>query len=503
MKISSIELENVKGFKILKGINFSPKINILIGPNNSGKSTILNSIFILQRKGLFNSGNITIAEKNGKIILNFEGTHPHLISKKVQIKYIEYHLNNPNLSFIPTSGGRFNLETFPDIEPNNLIYPFLSKRKINNYSEIIDENSVNSVTGDFKNLYSKIDKLINPELKLEYEMYSKACDEILGFRMSTKTIRQGKTAVQYINSEDIIPMTEMGEGIPNILGLIVNLCISKNKIFLIEELENDIHPRALKGLLNLIISKADINQFFISTHSNIVMRILGANSDSKIFKFSQFNSKSLPNLKLCSMNEVSNDPLERMEVLEDLGYDVHDFGMWGAWLFLEESSAEVIIREYLIDWFVPSLKNKLRTYSAGSLDKIETKFEDFNNLFVFLHLEPTYKNKVWVYIDGGNRENEIITKMKELYVKSGWNSNNFNQFKEHDFEKYYPKRFQNEVDSVLKEDKQQKRKSKKELLLKVIEWIKNDNEIAISEFEQSASEIITILEGIQVELNTK
>lgn len=91
-----------------------------------------------------------------------------------------------------------------------------------------------------------------------------------------------------------------------------------------------------------------------------------------------------------------------------MGYDFFDFDLWSAWLILEESSAERIIREYLIPWFVPELKGRLRTYSANSLSEVETKFRDFNNLFVFLHLQPTYKNLAWVVVDGGEEEAKII-----------------------------------------------------------------------------------------------
>ncbi len=68
---------------------------------------------------------------------------------------------------------------------------------------------------------------------------------------------------------------------------------------------------------------------------------------------------------------------------------------WVTWSFgplgflLEESSAEKIVREYLIPWFVPKLGGKLRTFSARSVSEVEAKFEDFNKLFVFLHLSPT------------------------------------------------------------------------------------------------------------------
>ena len=100
---------------------------------------------------------------------------------------------------------------------------------------------------------------------------------------------------------------------------------------------------------------------------------------------------------------------------------------WDAWLLLEESSAEKIVRSYLIPWFVPSLQSRLRTYSAHSLSEVPTKFSDFNDLLVFLHLEPVYKNRAWVVVDGGTSEMEVIRKLREMYEKSGWKGDHFSQ----------------------------------------------------------------------------
>ncbi len=46
MKITSIALSNIRGFKKLPKMELSRSINIFIGAYNSGKSTILNSIFL-------------------------------------------------------------------------------------------------------------------------------------------------------------------------------------------------------------------------------------------------------------------------------------------------------------------------------------------------------------------------------------------------------------------------------------------------------------------------
>ena len=290
----------------------------------------------------------------------------------------------------------------------------------------------------------------------------------------------------------------MWEWVGNILWLVESLCIWEDKIFIIEEPENDIHPKALKELLNLIKEKANQNQFFISTHSNIVMKQLWAMSDTKIFHVTN-NQEAVSRGEIftSSLVEVSDDPIDRRNILEDLWYEFSDLELWKWWLFLEESSAEILIRDYFIEWFAPKLVGKLRTFSASWVDKIKMKFDDFNSLFVFLHLEPTYKNKVWVLIDGGTKEQEILQKMKAAYISSWWNESNFSQLTEHDFEKYYPVEFQQAVTEILAiGDTKIKRARKKALLEEVKTWIIADEQRAKKEFSITAKEVIERLQEI-------
>ena len=503
MKITAIELKNVRGFQIVNKTNFSDSINILIGPNNAGKSTILNSIFLLQRQ-ILSANDITIGKNQGRIQLYFKDSHPHIPNSANYNRFIfKLHNNQMLFGYSQNSNESGGFTRFPEQEPNNLIYPYLSKRKVGSYSASINENHANSVAGNFTHLYSKIDRLVTPQFQPGNSQYLKACNEILGFEISSLAKGNGKEAVYFVHNLEHISLTAMGEGVANILGLITDLCVAENKIFLIEEPENDIHPKALKALLDLITEKSNTNQFFISTHSNIVMKNLGSVENSKVFKIANDEfDETRTNLKKSTITEVPNNPADRLKILEELGYDFFDLDLWKAWLFLEESSAEVIIRDHLIRWFTPKLKYELRTFSAGSTSRVKPKFDDFNKLFVFLHLEPTYKNKVWVYIDSGEEEEQIISDMRNMYNASGWNESNFSQFSEHDFEKYYPARFQEAVESILAiEGKQEKRSAKRELLNQVKGWILENDKDAKKEFKTSAAEIIGVLKNISKEID--
>ncbi|AEI49669.1 ATP-dependent nuclease [Runella slithyformis] len=500
MKITFIGLTNIRGFKNNTIENLSPNINLFIGANNTGKSTILNSILHIQNPNTFSKEDITIGENTGLVYFRFLGTSPNFPIDDLadSDRIIRIELRHGTYDLKATLGvSKYNFQ-IPQSEPDNLIYPYLSKRKVVKYTTQINSQNTNAVIGNFQNLYAKIDRIITPQYKYN-KKYIEACNSILGFEVSTLATIDGKEAVYFIDGDEKIPLSSMGEGVANIIGLITDLCVAKDKIFLIEELENDIHPKALKALLNLIIEHSDKNQFFISTHSNIVMKYLGGNVSTKIFNVTSEKSDSYrENLFVSNVTEVSQDPQERLQILEDLGYETFDFEIWKGWLFLEESSAEVLIREWFIKWYTPSLIGKLRTFSAGSLKQVEPKFEDFNKLFVYIHLEPTYKNRVWVIIDSGDEECKVIDSLKSKYTPSGWSANRFMQFSEHDFEKYYPKLFQKQVENVLHiVDKKQKREAKKDLLNEVKNWILNNQGTAKVAFKESANEVIEILKEIE------
>ena len=506
MWISKLFIENIRSFAGQHTVVFSNNINILVGQNNAGKSTVLSSVLGLQHP-TFAPHDITLGTSSGRIIVFFHepgayipNANELMATNGVDSVLFNFPngsqqipmLNNSNQNQQPST---FN--TIQTVEPLNAFYPYLSKRKVPTYVEEMRIQHSQSVTGNLLNLYNKIDQISNREFQPAHDEYRAACEAILGFQISTTQSGGGKRAIYIVRNRVHIPLTSMGEGVPNLLGLIVDLCVAENQIFVIEEPENDIHPMALKALLGLIARKSENNQFFISTHSNIVTKFLGSVSEAKIFRISMSfdNETKLP---VSDVDEVENTPMARLELLEELGYEAFDFDQWKAWLFLEESSAEVVIRDFLIPKFVPTLSSRLRTYSAHSLSEVEPKFRDFNNLFVFIHLEQKYKNKAWVIVDAGEKETKIIEKMKLLYSTSGWDQGNFLQFSEHDFERYYPARFMERVDEILQiADGQTRQENKKTLLYQVKQWIIDNPDDAKTEFADSAKEVIDILKTIK------
>ena len=173
----------------------------------------------------------------------------------------------------------------------------------------------------------------------------------------------------------------MGDGVAQMLALIADLLRAENKVFIVEELENDLHPHAIRALLDLAIEscRSRGNQFFISTHSNVVLRHIAAESDTKVFRTSlHLADDRIPDAEV---TEVPNTADARRELLEELGYELFDAGLYKGYLLVEEASAEAVIRDYLIPTFVPELREKLRTVAAQGFDDAEIRFTNFARLF--------------------------------------------------------------------------------------------------------------------------
>jgi hypothetical protein len=327
--------------------------------------------------------------------------------------------------------------SFPIAEPHNWIYPFFSERKPKTFDEHVTEDKALSVSEQNSQLYSKIDRLCTYGHWASAD-YIRVCTEVFGVAVTTVASKGGKRGGVTVGKTDFVPLTSMGEGAKSLLGLIADLCIAEpGKLFLIEELENDIHPKALKSILEFILSKPEHHQFLISTHSNIVLKNLGV-ADAAIFSLAVNYPEKLPT---SSVQKVENEAPERLGLLSALGYDLFDFELFSAYLLVEESTAERVIRDILIPWFAPGLRNGLKSIAAGGVTKIQPRFEDFLRLFVFIHTSPAYRGKAWVIADGDESGRQVVADLRKTFTD--WNPEHFQTLSQANFESYYPPRFKN------------------------------------------------------------
>lgn len=540
MKVKSVELINLKSYSH-STIELSPNINLLIGANNSGKSTIIKSLLNLQYH-TFDKNDIRATKDYAKTYINlidisekeqqsfrhrehpteFEGDSSFIVCCGINHNLYEHLYYNPKIKAVRENEGqvvrlfdsnnkRMDLKNFPRFsefeDKNNFIYPFLSRRKTYGTDSNLNKDSAFRVSEGLANLAAKIQKLTNSSHP-KNEIFNQLCEDILGFKIGVIPIDQnngnGIEVGIYVTDTDLIPIKNMGDGVANIIGFLAIMLTENNKLYLIEELENDIHPTALKKLLDYITTKASDNQFVISTHSHIVLKYLGAVPNTKLFyidwKSSIENEKGIQMIPTSEINEIENNAEKRIEILEKLGYDFQDFELYESYLLLEESTAEKVIKDFLIPFFVPKLYNKLKTIAARGVEDLENRVTDFNRLFVFIHTNPIYFKKAWVIADGDVAGKKCIENLKNNFNK--WPTEHFKNFSKSNFEEYYPARFNEKIEAVLRLDHgKKKQEAKTNLLIEVMQWSFSNKEQAKTEFGISAIEVIDLLKKIEESLS--
>jgi len=495
VRITSLKVSDFRSFAGMEPIELGP-INVFVGPNNAGKSSLLRAIYMIQGG---------LPPLDAEVRLGASGSRIELGLSDLRAGSPWGEFDIANLTATIVSGGNLNLELenphmhagvqpLQAREPNHVVVPYFSKRKAVAYQEDVREENALSISPNFDYLAAKLSRLGNASFPAG-ERYRDTCKAILGFVVTAVPSRNGQLPGAYMADRRTIPLSQMGEGVPNIVGLLADLALSEQKILLIEEPENDLHPSALKALLGLIEESASVNQVFVSTHSNIVVRHLGGIADGRLF-YVDTEPGSLP--PVATVQPIEPTPEARVAVLRDLGYSFSDFDLWDGWLILEESSAERIVRDYLIPWFAPRL-SRVRTLSAGGNAEVEPTFDDFHRLVRFTHLEEAYRDAAWVRVDGDAHGEEIVGRLRGRYPS--WTPDRFATFSEPQFERYYPEEFAGKVEAALTAgDKRARRAAKKALLDEVRAWLDEDPQRGQTALERSAAPVIEELRKIETDL---
>lgn len=497
MWLKQLRVENLRCFEGVCDLTFSKTINVFIGENSSGKSTLISAIGLPEGIGrLVHAARKK--EKAAKVELTFEGGDERvartlgIVRGTKSVNNLRYQLASDGNEVVAykidgdaawSEPKRVNARQEVTAS-HNIYFPFLSRRKSSLVDETFNLKTSGEVRSDFKNLYARIQPLLDSGSEF-HDAFMSACEDILGFKVHGYPSNSGMTIGLRVDNESRIALTEMGEGVLNILGLLVNIFSSDRRIFLIEELENDLHIGALKKLLTIIIDNVNRHQFFISTHNSVILRYLSAHRDTKVFEIIRGMKDRIPT---SVVSLTPSGPGSLLPVASRLGADFNDTWLFDGYLILEESSAESIIREILVPHFTPSLNGRLRTVASGGTSNLFERYTSSQSLFLFAHLSPVYKTRCWVRADSDLSGREEIDKLRKSFPTL---EKVFGNYSKECFEYYYPAHFASEVTRVLAvQDKRTRRDEKAKLLKSVLDWARDNPSQAKEQFSVSAAEVI-------------
>lgn len=305
VQLESLKVQNFRGFDSLEMNNLS-KINVLLGENNSGKTSILESVFLLS------------GMSNPELALNVNLMRGLTINQNV-LKYIFYNLDTNNK---PSILGEFSqninrkIEISPIFEknvvsreletttPKNALYNTTSLTTASDmlgleYSFFIKKGHEQGksfktwLRFDKGGLKQSLSSTYKEDIVSKF-LFSDAIDNGLSDQLKTLFVAKKEHILNdllnkfdnkikalyalpngiYIDKEGIqerIPLQLMGDGIRRFLTIATTIAANnaQNFICLIDEIENGLHYKSQELMWQTLftLTRSANIQLFITTHS--------------------------------------------------------------------------------------------------------------------------------------------------------------------------------------------------------------------------------------------
>ena len=455
MDVEKLYVQNYKCFKEFEIDNIKP-INIIIGKNNIGKSSILDIIEIIYgTRTIPQMTEILIKKNMDEEIIRYvfaEDTHSHDIpaannyefGKKFINQKITYKLDNTTRNTLPKNFSYYN----PTLPKEQIDYwdevvrrirlktkipkRILAERNIfpedneNNMDVDSNGNGITRIITNYLNrdkyeeslvkdkLLNKLNEIMGEDARFT-EIITQQIDTSNGTKWEIFLREEGKGRISLSNSgsglKTILMVLAYTILIPNVEKIDIS-----NYIFLFEELENNLHPSLQRRLLKYIEELTQQNAiFFLTTHSNVT---LDSNQNSNLISIYHVQKDYDNEVKV---NNISNK-IQKNSILDDLGVKASDILQSNGIIWVEGPSDRI----YINKWIEMSTRGELKegkdyqcVFYGGRLLSNLT-LEEENDL---INLMNVNRNAI-ILIDSDKKHNnspinETKKRIKEEAEKNG------------------------------------------------------------------------------------
>ncbi len=307
--LKNIHIKNYRGIKDLKIDDFK-RINLFVGDNNSGKTSVLEAILLGTAPNILPIFHIINFREFG---LHANLAQVDLSNQKLwqEAEYLIYEKNIKNGFTINSKFAKRTLELKVELKNEVELFPltqeglkgrsiFTAQDQINSLVACYSENNKPktklgfSRNGSYQDLdYSKDELKIsiiqnrvikafelsyNEELKqlIDSNSEQEIVDVLSKIDPKIKWIKKSGDEIVCDIGKTSLPLKYMGDGIIQILNILLKIRNVKNGILLIDEIENCLHWKSQEALWHAIFEACEkFNvQIIATTHSSDIIKSL-------------------------------------------------------------------------------------------------------------------------------------------------------------------------------------------------------------------------------------
>lgn len=312
--IKSISIDNLGPIPQMTSERLG-KVNLIIGPNQSGKTFLLKAFFAgMKTVEQYKRGKENRTDKeilSDKLYWTFQASELGSIVRKGESS-MSFTMESDNqetltYSFGPSAKKLANIDknTFKPRSSNTI---FIPAKEILSIREIILEAKDENQFG-FEEPYSDLAKALNRTQKgRNFDFFAQARDIVSNMVGGRLEYNEDKKEWQFRdNDRKIYEVSTTSEGVKklSILDILLgNRYLDNNSVIIIDELEANLHPSMIAQFLDTIFMLAESGiQFFISTHSYFVIK--------RLYILAHRKDVSLPVLSfdkgVCSVSDLRNE----------------------------------------------------------------------------------------------------------------------------------------------------------------------------------------------------
>lgn len=373
-------------------------LTIITGPNNSGKTTIIESL------RAFNSESTPSFS---------EGKRNHKTGGIVEICITE---ENGNKCTIRSVSGRGS-STEKESKSTSDLYFIPSRRSVNYEFGKIDWSKKDYVVNGQK-LESSRSYLLQSfesrifQIEKDKAAFDSILSRVLGYDFQW-TIEQRDSGNYYIKCTSG-PFSHSSEGLGDGIWSVFVICSSlfdskENATIVIDEPELSIHPSVQKRLMNVLVDYSTSKQIIVSTHSPYfinwqaiengatLIRVIKDRYESKCFSLSD----GTRNLLAGVLKDINNP--------HTLGLEANEVFFLDDKIILVEGQEDVIIFRKISQQLNIILKGDFFGWGVGGAAKMD--------MFLSLLKDLGYKH-VFCILDGDKRD--TAEKLKSQYHNNGY-----------------------------------------------------------------------------------